>query len=276
MSTTFFDGHDGLLCDLDGVVYAGGGAIAGAVETLSTLQERGVPVGFVTNNASRAPESVAEHLRTLGVPAQAGQVFGSAPAGVDLLEETLGRRTGRVLVVGSAYLRAVVEERGYEVVASAAQRPDAVIQGFDPGLGWADLAEAAYAVRAGATWVATNLDTSIPRAEGIAPGNGALVEAVGRATGTAPVAAGKPEPRLFRTAAEALGLARPLVVGDRLDTDIRGGNAAGFDTVLVLTGIDTSETAAAAPGPDRPTWVRAHLPALLAGGAEAFADPRRD
>ena len=92
---------------------------------------------------------------------------------------------------------------------------------------------------------------------------------------TAPVAAGKPEPRLFRTAAEALGLARPLVVGDRLDTDIRGGNAAGFDTVLVLTGIDTRETAAAAPGPDRPTWVRAHLPALLAGGAEAFADPRR-
>nr|WP_205810474.1 MULTISPECIES: HAD-IIA family hydrolase [Micrococcus] len=264
-----------MLCDLDGVVYAGDGAIAGAVETLSTLQERGVPVGFVTNNASRAPESVAEHLRTLGVPAEAGQVFGSAPAGVDLLEETLGRRTGRVLVVGSAYLRAVVEERGYEVVASAAQCPDAVIQGFDPGLGWADLAEAAYAVRAGATWVATNLDTSIPRAEGIAPGNGALVEAVGRATGTAPVAAGKPEPRLFRTAADALGLARPLVVGDRLDTDIRGGNAAGFDTVLVLTGIDTRETAAAAPGPDRPTWVRAHLPALLAGGAEASADPRR-
>ena len=264
MSPAFHHGHDGLLCDLDGVVYAGGGAVPGAVETLTALAERGVPVGFVTNNASRAPESVAEHLRSLGVPARAEQVFGSAPAGVDLLEESLGSRTGRVLVVGSAYLRQVVRERGHEVVTSAQERPDAVIQGFDPGLGWADLAQAAYAVNAGALWVATNLDASIPRAEGVAPGNGALVGAVGQATGTVPVAAGKPEPQLFRTAARALGLSRPLVVGDRLDTDIRGGNAAGFDTVLVLTGIDTRESAAAAPEADRPTWVLEDLPALLA------------
>ena len=87
MSPTLPRGHDGLLCDLDGVVYAGGGAVPGAVETLTALAERGVPVGFVTNNASRAPESVAEHLRSLGVPARPEQVFGSAPAGVDLLED---------------------------------------------------------------------------------------------------------------------------------------------------------------------------------------------
>lgn len=272
MSPTVHRGHDGLLCDLDGVVYAGGGAVPGAVETLTALAERGVPVGFVTNNASRAAESVAEHLRSLGVPARAEQVFGSAPAGVDLLEETLGTGSGRVLVVGSDYLRQVVRERGYEVVDSAQDRPDAVIQGFDPGVGWADLAQAAYAVNAGAVWVATNLDASIPRAEGIAPGNGALVGAVGRATGTAPVAAGKPEPQLFRSAARALGLERPLVVGDRLDTDIRGGNAAGFDTVLVLTGIDTREGADAAPVADRPTWVLDDLPALLAADEGAGAD----
>lgn len=277
MSPTLPRGHDGLLCDLDGVVYAGGGAVPGAVETLTALAERGVPVGFVTNNASRAPESVAEHLRSLGVPARPEQVFGSAPAGVDLLEETLGARTGRVLVVGSDYLRQVVRDRGFEVVATAQDRPDAVIQGFDPGVGWAELAQAAYAVNAGAAWVATNLDASIPRAEGIAPGNGALVGAVGQATGTAPAAAGKPEPLLFRTAARALGLTRPLVVGDRLDTDIRGGNAAGFDTVLVLTGIDTRESAGAAPEADRPTWIVEDLPALLAepDGQAGTADGRR-
>lgn len=263
MSPTFHRGHDALLCDLDGVVYAGGGAVPGAVEALATLRERGVPVGFVTNNASRAPASVAEHLRSLGVAADADEVFGSAPAGVDLLEQTLGAREGRVLVVGSAYLREVVRERGYTVVSSAGDRPHAVIQGFDPGVAWPDLAQAAYAVNAGAAWVATNLDASIPRAEGVAPGNGALVAAVGQATGTTPAAAGKPQPQLFRTAARALGAVRPLVVGDRLDTDIRGGNAAGFDTVLVLTGIDSRASAAAAPPADRPTWVLDDLPALV-------------
>ena len=263
-------GHDGLLCDLDGVVYAGGAAIPGAVETLATLQDRGVPVAFVTNNASRAPEAVAEHLTALGIPAEPSQVFGSAVAGADLLGETLGSQAGRVLVVGSPYLREVVAERGHTLVESAAEHPDAVIQGFDPSLAWSDLAEAAYAVNAGAAWVATNLDRSIPRAEGVAPGNGALVAAVGHATGTSPVAAGKPEPHLFRSAARALGLSRPLVVGDRLDTDIRGGNAAGFDTVLVLTGIDTRATAEAAPAGDRPAWIVADLSALLeALGADA-------
>ncbi|MDY6054919.1 HAD-IIA family hydrolase [Micrococcus sp.] len=261
------DGHDGLLCDLDGVVYAGAGALPGAVETLEALRRRGVPVGFVTNNASRSSQQVAEHLASLGLTVQADHVFGSAEAGVDLLEETLREQGGegpaRVLVVGSAHLRAVVAGRGHTLVDSAADQPDAVVQGFDPSLGWQDLAQAAYAVEAGALWVATNLDLSIPRAEGVAPGNGALVEAVVHATGRRPIAAGKPEPRLFRTAAAALGLQRPLVVGDRLDTDIRGGNAAGFGTLLVLTGIDTRDSAAQAPTADRPTRIAEDLRALL-------------
>lgn len=265
---TFFGGHDGLLCDLDGVVYAGAGPLPGAVEALAALRERGVPVGFVTNNASRPPEAVAEHLRDLGVQADPQEVFGSAPAGAALLEETLqerlGRSTGRVLVVGSAYLRGLVAERGHTVVSSAADAPDAVLQGFDPGIGWSQLAEAAYAVNAGALWVATNLDLSIPRAEGVAPGNGALAAAVGHATGTTPVAAGKPEPHLFRLAAAQLGVTRPLMVGDRLDTDIRGANAAGMDAVLVLTGVDTRSSAEQAPAEDRPDWIVEDLTALLA------------
>lgn len=264
MSTPqFFHGHDGLLCDLDGVVYAGPEAIPGAVESLTTLIEAGVPVAFVTNNASRSPQTVAEHLVDLGVPTDAEHVFGSAQAGVALLQQHVAAGA-TVLPVGSAYLCSLLEESGYRVASAASERPVAVIQGFDPSVGWSHLAEAAYAVNAGAVWIATNLDLSIPRGEGIAPGNGALVGAVSQATGTSPVAAGKPEPHLFQTAARTLGLQNPLVVGDRLDTDIRGGNAAGFDTVMVLTGIDSRSTAQQAPEADRPRWIVDDLTALAA------------
>lgn len=263
MTERFFDGHDALLCDLDGVVYAGDHAIEGAVPTLRELDARGVPIAYVTNNASRAPQTVAEHLTSFGLRVSGEQVFGSAAAGVALLDERLGGRRASVLVVGSDHLRELVTGAGHDLVTSASERPDAVIQGFDPSVGWADLAEAAYAVRAGACWVATNTDLTIPRAQGLAPGNGALVEAVARATGTAPVAAGKPGPVLFRMAAWRLGATRPLVVGDRLDTDILGGNRAGFDTALVLTGVDSRTCATSASADQHPTWILEDLPALL-------------
>lgn len=288
----FFGGHDAVLCDLDGVVYAGTEAIDGAVPTLRELGRRGVPVVYVTNNASRSPDSVADHLRGFGLEVTGDQVFGSAAAGVALLSQELSgtgsRPTGgtasggrpvaaKVLVVGSDYLRGLVSQAGHEVVTTAAEHPDAVIQGFDPSVSWTDLAQASYAVNGGARWIATNTDLTIPRAEGIAPGNGALIEAVARATGTRPLAAGKPEPVLFRLAAEAVGARRPLVVGDRLDTDILGGNRAGFDTALVLTGVDTEATAAAAPADHQPTLIIPSLPTLLAEPAvgSTALQPRR-
>ncbi|WP_158496104.1 HAD-IIA family hydrolase [uncultured Micrococcus sp.] len=252
---------DGVLCDLDGVVYSGAEAVPGAVEGLGRLRAHGVPVAFVTNNASRPPQAVTEHLRALGVRAEAEDVFGSAPAAVDLLDEAV-RPGDAVLVVGSGYLRDLVAAAGYRPVNTADERPAAVIQGFDPDTGWRHLAEASYAIARGAVWVATNLDRSIPRAEGTAPGNGSLVAAVTAATGAVPRAAGKPEPLLFRTAAEACGMHRPLVVGDRLDTDVRGGNAAGFTTALVLTGVDDRARARAADDADRPDHVVPDLTAL--------------
>lgn len=271
MGARFFGGHDALLCDLDGVVYAGEHAVAGAVETLRELDTLGVPVAYVTNNASRSPESVAEHLNSFGLSVDGEQVFGSAAAGVALLDEELEGRTTTVLVVGSEHLRDLVAGAGHQLAESAADGPEAVIQGFDPSIGWKDLAQAAFAVRSGARWVATNTDLTIPRAEGIAPGNGALVEAVARAAGSVPVAAGKPEPVLFRMAAERLGGFRPLVVGDRLDTDVLGGNRAGFDTALVLTGVDDHRTTRAAPAEQQPTWVLPGLPALLQSPPERWA-----
>lgn len=254
-------GFDALLSDLDGVVYAGNGAIPKAIEALNRLSECSVSLAYVTNNASRSPSAVAAHLKQLGAPASAEQVFGSADAGAELLAQKLPQGS-KVLVVGSGYLRDCVSSFGMEIVASHTDEPLGVIQGFDPALGWKDLAEAAFAINGGAIWVATNTDLTIPRAEGIAPGNGSLVNAIGAATNTRPLVAGKPEPLLFRRAAENFEATRPLVVGDRLDTDILGGNRAGYNTVLVLTGVDTALSALSARTAERPDYLIADLSGL--------------
>ncbi|MCC3274258.1 HAD-IIA family hydrolase [Arthrobacter sp. zg-Y20] len=272
--TSLVSGYDAVFSDLDGVVYAGPHAIPGAVEALGRLADVSVQLAYVTNNASRSSETVAAHLRELGAPATAETVFGSAQAGAELLAEKVAPGA-RVLVTGSATLAAAVEAQGLTVVRSADDQPDAVIQGFDPSLGWKDLAEAAFAVGRGAVWVATNTDLSIPQARGIAPGNGTLVAAVGAATGKVPFVAGKPEAPLFTTAARHLGVHRPLVVGDRLDTDILGGTNAGFDTALVLTGVDTPLTALAARTPERPAYLISNLEAFFAPYPETTADGAR-
>lgn len=248
------DGFDGVLADLDGVVYTGPQAIDGATEALDRLAGEGKSLAYVTNNASRSSEEVAAHLRELGAPATAEQVFGSALAGAELLAGTV-EAGASVLVVGSRILADSVRSQGLVVVPSSDDRPDAVIQGFSPELGWKDLAEAAYAITAGATWVATNLDMTLPQERGFAPGNGSLVAAVAAATGKAPLVAGKPEAALFETAARHSSVKRPVVVGDRLDTDILGGNRAGMATVLVLTGVDSVQTALVAPVDERPSYV---------------------
>ncbi|WP_218219647.1 HAD-IIA family hydrolase [Nesterenkonia sp. Act20] len=264
MSSGLVHSYDGVLFDLDGVLYAGPTAIAGAADAVRELVELDVPRAYVTNNASRSAEQVAEHLQSLDIPALAEEVFGSAPAGITLLKESV-EAGSKVLVTGSDYLRTLVKDAGYRLVSTAEEDPAAVIQGFDPSLGWSDLAEASYAINAGAQWFATNLDLSIPRERGIAPGNGALIEAVGRATGTQPRAAGKPEPVMFTQAAHSLQMDTPLVIGDRLDTDVLGGNRAGFDTALVLTGIDSEAGAQTADPDSRPRWILEHLGQLFDG-----------
>jgi glycerol-1-phosphatase len=250
--------YGAVLADLDGVVYAGPSAIPGATDALEKLGDLGVALAYITNNASRSSADVAAHLRELGAPARAEQVFGSALAGAELLASQVPQGS-TVLVTGSAVLAQHVADQGLVPVTTADPLPDAVIQGFEPTLGWKDLAEAAFAVAGGAVWVATNTDMSIPQARGIAPGNGTLVAAVSAATGKFPLVAGKPEAQLFRTAADHLGVEAALVVGDRLDTDILGGNRAGMATALVLTGVDTAANALAAVTDQRPTYLFADL-----------------
>jgi len=259
--TALISTFDALLSDLDGVVYAGPNAIPGAVESLRRLAGVGVGLGYVTNNASRSPAQVAQHLRDLGAPAEDHQVVSSSQAAAALLASLLPAGA-HVLITGSAALAQEIELVGLVPVRGAEDEPVAVVQGFSPELGWKDLAEASYVVAGGALWVATNTDWSIPQARGIAPGNGTLVAAVAAATGKSPIVAGKPEAPLFHTAAKRLAADRPLVVGDRLDTDILGGNNAGFATVAVLTGVDTRESILAARSVERPDYIIENLAGL--------------
>lgn len=262
---------DALLSDLDGVVYAGPHAIPGAVESLRRLEGIGVGLGYVTNNASRTPAQVAAHLRELGAPAEDHQVVSSSQAAAELLASLLPAGAA-VLITGSPALAHEIELVGLKPVHGAEDKPVAVVQGFNPGIGWKDLAEASYVVAGGALWVATNTDMSIPQARGIAPGNGTLVAAVAAATRQTPLVAGKPEAPLFHAAAKRLSSERPLVVGDRLDTDILGGNKAGFATVAVLTGVDTLDTILAAKTDERPWYIISDLTGLYEPYPEVEGD----
>lgn len=254
---------DAALLDLDGVVYVGPKAVDGAPERLAEARRRGMRLAFVTNNASRAPGQVAEQLRRLGVPAEDSEVVTSAQAAAGLLAERL-RPGAPVLVVGGAGLVAALEERGLRPVRSADDAPEAVAQGYAPEVGWALLAEGAYAVARGIPWVATNLDRTIPTPRGTAPGNGSLVEVIRLTTGREPDAvAGKPALPLHQEAVRRTGAARPLVVGDRLDTDIAGAVAAGTASLLVLTGVTTPTDLLRAPASARPTFVAESLAGLL-------------
>ncbi|MDH6710950.1 glycerol 3-phosphatase-2 [Kitasatospora sp. MAA19] len=256
------EAYDTALLDLDGVVYAGPHAIEHAVDALALARTAGMRLAYVTNNASRPPRVVAEHLTGLGVPADPADVINSAQAAARVVAEKVPAGA-KVLVVGGPGLEEALAERGLVAVRSLAEEPLAVVQGYDPSVGWAQLAEAAYAVQDGLPWVASNTDLTIPTARGIAPGNGTLVAAVRAAVGVDPVVAGKPQPPMHRETVLRTGARRPLVVGDRLDTDIEGAFNGGVDSLLVFTGVTTPAQLLAAPAEHRPTYLAADLRGLL-------------
>jgi HAD superfamily hydrolase (TIGR01457 family) len=251
-----------LLLDLDGVVYEGGRAIVDATESITTLKAMGVQIGYITNNASRTSQAIAEQLRSFGLELKVEDVITSAQAGAELLKQIVPTGS-KVLVVGGEGLRSNVSLAGFEIVESSKDAPAAVIQGFDPSVGWKQLAEASYAIQRGAKWVATNQDWTIPREEGLAPGNGTLVSAVHTAVGQLPVVAGKPEKAIFDTALTHFGSSSAIYVGDRLDTDVLGANRAGIGSALVMTGVTTRKELLAAKPDSRPTYILGTLKDLL-------------
>jgi glycerol 3-phosphatase-2 len=254
--------YDTALLDLDGVVYAGPRAIDHAVEALEQARTAGMRLAYVTNNASRTPEAVSAHLTELGVPAGPGDVVTSAQAAARLVADLVPSGSA-VLVVGGEGLVEALRERGLTAVRSLDDGPQAVVQGYDASVGWQQLAEASYAVARGLPWVASNTDLTIPTARGTAPGNGTLVAAVRTATGVEPEVAGKPLPPMHRETIIRTEAKHPLVVGDRLDTDIEGAFNGGVDSLLVFTGVTTAEQLPTAPPQHRPTYLAADLRGLL-------------
>lgn len=250
---SFWQEFDAALFDLDGVVYRGPNPVAHAPESITQLRSLDVPIVFVTNNASRTPEQVAQHLSELGVPTTAAQVRTAAQAAAAYVAEQ--HAGANVLMIGGLGLELALEEAGLTLVDSADDKPDFVVQGFAPDVAWPDLAEGVYAINSGSRFVASNLDLTLPTERGMAPGNGSLVGVVQAATGVEPVSTGKPAAAIFHQSALQAKSERPLVVGDRLDTDIKGANAAGMASVHVLTGVDDARGVINAPKELRPTYL---------------------
>ncbi len=260
-------GVDVVLADLDGVVYAGPGAIPHAVESLNRAAREGRRLGYITNNASRTDAAVAAHLTELGLTVRPDEVVTSPQAAMRLLRGIVPP-PATILVVGGEGLVVEVEKAGYTVTRSADDAPAAVVQGFAPEVGWMQLAEAAYALQTpesegGIPWIATNTDWTIPQARGVAPGNGTLVSAVHTAVGRLATVAGKPETPIFTEAVARFGASVPLFIGDRLDTDIQGASRAGIRSALVLTGIDRPKHLLAAPPDARPDFIVSDLRELF-------------
>ncbi|MDQ6657915.1 MAG: HAD-IIA family hydrolase [Actinomycetota bacterium] len=246
--------YDTALLDLDGTVYLGDAVIDHVPEALTAAKAAGMATIFVTNNASRPPSEVAEALVHMGIQATPDDVLTSPQVAADMLSQAHPKGSP-VLVVGAPYLHDAVTAVGLEPVRLAADKPVAVVQGHSPDTGWKQLAEASIALRTGADWVACNTDATLPTDRGLLPGNGAMVAALVTATGLHPRVAGKPARPLLDTAIARSGAKRPLVIGDRLDTDIEAASAAGLPALMPLTGVNNAADLLTAPANRRPTYV---------------------
>ncbi len=256
--TTLAQEHDCLLLDLDGTVFRGHEPTPGAVDTLAAVTSRTL---YVTNNASRSSDEVAQHLRAMGFAAVPDDVVTSAQSAANLLADRLPAGAA-VLIVGTKSLAAEIENVGLKPVRQWSDDPVAVVQGHSPETAWPDLAEAALAIRGNALWVAANVDRTLPSERGLLPGNGSMVAALQAATDREPTVAGKPQPILLTDALSRGNFRQPLVVGDRLDTDIAGANAAGLPSLLVLSGVSTAAEAVRAVVGERPNYIAADLRSL--------------
>jgi glycerol-1-phosphatase len=253
--------YDLLMFDLDGVVYVDGHAVDKAAHSIADARRTGAHIAFITNNAARTPEQVAEHLRDLGVDAQAGDVVTSSQAAARQLRDTHGEGAA-VAVLGAEGLEVALREAGLEPVPVGDERAAAIASGYAPEIRWKVIMRGATLIRNGLPWTATNTDMTLPTGDGPAPGHGVLVKMISEFAGVTPAVAGKPERPLLDETRRRVGGEHPLMVGDRLDTDIAGGRNAGTDSLLVMTGVTDLAALVSATPDERPTWVGHDLSAL--------------
>jgi HAD superfamily hydrolase (TIGR01450 family) len=266
--TPLAESYDLAMLDLDGVVYIGPDPVPDAAEHLAEVRRRGMRLAFVTNNAARPPEDVAEHLTELGVEARTEDVVTSAQAAAVLLRERFGDQA-KIALLGGPGLDVALRAESLVPVGVAEEDAVAVVSGYGPEVLWRDIMRVAVRIKDGLPWVASNADLTIPTPFGTAPGHGVLVGVLREFAGVEPVVAGKPERPLLDETIRRVGGRRPLMVGDRLDTDIDGAVNAGCDSLLVMSGVTDLDDLVAVPAGRRPTYVAADVGGLL----EAQAAP---
>ena len=232
-----------LILDMDGVLWKADAPIGDLAAIFRRIRERGLKYIFATNNSTRTSEEYASRLSELGVEVEPGQVVTSSQAAAYAVAKRFLPGT-KVFMVGEEGLRVPLEEKGFEVLpVEEAQVAEVVVMGLDREISFQKAVEATLLVRRGIPFYATNPDKTFPTPRGLIPGAGAWYSVVVTATGIEPIVAGKPFPFLMQLSLEKLGTKKEetLVVGDRLDTDIMAGQAAGCPTALVLSGVSTRE-----------------------------------
>ena len=263
--------YDLLMFDLDGVVYVDGHAVEHAAASISHARDAGAHVAFITNNAARTPQDVAAHLRELGVAADPGDVVTSAQAAARLLVDVHGV-AAPIAVLGARGLVEALREAGLEPVEVGDPRAVAVVSGYAPDLRWRVIMRAATLIRNGLPWIATNTDLTLPTDDGPAPGHGTLVRLISDFAEVRPEVAGKPRRPLLDETRRRVSGECPLMIGDRLDTDIAGAAEAGTDSLLVMTGVSSVADLVSAGSDERPTWIGHDLTALSRPGVRAMRD----
>jgi 4-nitrophenyl phosphatase len=260
-----------LIIDMDGVLWHGTQAIPGLVEFFETLNELGIRYILATNNASLTPEQYVLKLANMGVTVSQKQILTSGMATALYLSERLNPKETRVFVVGEEGATQPLLELGFTLTGlyevDNSDKPeqkgaDIVVCGKDETLTWAKLATATLNIRAGASFIGTNADTTLPTEHGITHGNGAILAALEVATGVSPTIIGKPEPIIYQQALALLGISpdETVALGDRLETDILGAVRTGIRSIMVLTGI--SSEADLQDSDYQPTWVMADIRAV--------------
>jgi 4-nitrophenyl phosphatase len=236
-----------LILDMDGVVWKADAPIGNLPETFARIRERGLKFVFATNNGTKTPEEYRQKLSSLGVEVESAQVVTSALAVAHMLSRKYPKGT-KIFMIGGLGVREALEEKGFELLSTEnAPEAQAFVMGIDRTINFDKVAEATLLVRAGIPFYATNTDRTFPTPRGEIPGAGSWLSVITMATGVQPIVAGKPFPTMMEFSLERLGTGKEetLIVGDRLETDIASGQAAGCPTAAILSGVSTREEAEA-------------------------------
>lgn len=242
-----------LILDMDGVLWHGDIPMPGLADFFDTLRQYNIQFVMATNNASKTPQQYVEKLARFGVDVALDQIFTSAEATGDFVQGKYEAGVN-VFVVGDVGLQTAVQTRGFRLLSvdevMGGETAVFVVAGFNPKVTYPELAAGSLLIHKGADFIGTNPDLTFPSEYGPLPGAGSLLAFIQAATGVEPTVIGKPGPLIFQMAMQKLGGTpqNTAMVGDRLETDIAGGKAAGIQTILVLSGISQRDDIANANG----------------------------